>query len=89
MHVADHLSLDELQSLAERQPHKRCFLRFRAVILALRGRTAPEIAEALGVSRRAVQDWVARYNAKGTDGLADRPISGRPPLLSALQIEQY
>ena len=41
-----------------------------------------------GVSRRAVQHWVARYNTNAPDGLADRPKSGRPPLLTDLQIEQ-
>jgi transposase len=88
MHVADHLSLDALQALADQEPDKRRFLRLRAVILALRSHSAPEIAEALGVSRRAIQDWVARYNTKGPDGLADRPKSGRPSLLTDSQIEQ-
>jgi len=88
MYVADHLSVDALQDLADREPDKRRFLRLRAIILALRGHTAPEIAEALGVSRRAVQHWVARYNTNAPDGLADRPKSGRPPLLTDLQIEQ-
>jgi transposase len=88
MHVADHLSLDALQALASREADKRRFLRLRAVILALRGHSAPEIAEALGASRRAIQGWVARYNRAGPDGLADRPKSGRPSLLTEPQIER-
>jgi transposase len=88
MHVADHLSLEQLQSLAEREVGKTRFLRLRAVILALGGRTAPEIAAALGAGRRTVQEGVARYNAEGPDGLADRPGRGRPCRLTAPQLER-
>lgn len=86
MHIADHLSLEQLQSLADQEAGKTRFLRLRAVILALEGRTAPEIAAALGAGRRTIQEWVARYNAEGPDGLADRPGRGRPCRLSAEQL---
>ena len=48
MHVADHLSLDQLQARADGEAGKTRFLRLRAVILALQGRTAPEVAAAAG-----------------------------------------
>jgi transposase len=86
MHVADHLSPEQLQGLADQEAGKARFLRLRAVILALEGRTAPEIAAALGAGRRTVQEWVARYNAEGPDGLDDRPGRGRPCRLSAEQL---
>jgi len=82
MHVADHLPLDRLRALADAAADKRRFLRIRAVILALEGRTAPEVAAALGCSRRAAQGWVARYNAEGPDGFGDRPRPGRPGFLT-------
>jgi transposase len=88
MHVADHLSLERLQSLADQEAGKARFLRLRAVILALGGRSAPEIAAALGAGRRTVQEWVARYNAEGVDGLSDRPGRGRPCRLTAAQLER-
>jgi transposase len=53
----------------------------QAVILAKQGDTAPAIARALGVSRRAVQGWVAAYNRGGLAALPDRPHPGRPPTL--------
>lgn len=82
MHVANHLPLDALRTLAEAATAKRRFLRIRAVILASEGRTAPEVAAALGCSRRAAQGWVARYNAEGSDGFDDRPRPGRPSFLT-------
>jgi transposase len=86
MHVSDRLSLDQLESLAAQEADKNRFRRLRAVILALRGRTAPQIAEALGGGRRTVQQWIARYNAEGIDGLNDKPGRGRPCRLSDDQL---
>lgn len=78
MHVADHLTLDQLHKRADAEPDRRVFVRLRAVLLAAQGRTALEIVAALGVSRRAVQRWVARYNDEGPDSLGDRPRPGQP-----------
>jgi transposase len=86
MHVADHLGLEQLQALADQEAGKTRFLRLRAVILALGGRSAPEIAQALGAGRRTVQEWVKRYNAEGLDGLVDRPGRGRPCRLTEPQL---
>lgn len=88
MHVADHLGPEQLQALADREARKARFLRLRAVLLALAGRSAPEIAAALGAGRRTVQEWVKRYNAEGLDGLDDRPGRGRPCRLTEPQLAQ-
>ena len=88
MQVADHLTNEQLSSLADAEPSRRRFLRIRAVILASGGRSAPEVAAALGCSRRAVQGWVARYNDEGPAGFDDRPRPGRPPFLDAEAAER-
>lgn len=88
MHVADHLALDALLGLADAASDKRRFVRIRAVLLAAQGRTAPQIAQALGYSRRAVQGWVARYNAEGSDCFGDRPRPGQPTHLPPAQVER-
>lgn len=75
MHVEEHEPLDELREVARRQKRAREHLRFRAVVLAREGRTAPQTASALGCGHRPVQDWVARYNAGGAAALAE----GRRP----------
>ena len=82
MYVHDHHTLDELQDLAKPIPRKRIWIRFQAVILALQVRSAPEIARALGCSRRAAQSWVARYHDGGAAALHERPRPGRPPRLA-------
>lgn len=72
MHVVAHHSVKELSGIASQERHARRLIRLRIVILAMQERTAPEIAAALGISRRAAQNWVYRYNAAGLEGLRDR-----------------
>ena len=83
MHVHDHLTLEQLQAWAKRHSQKRrIWVRFQAVVLAGQGRTTPDIAQALGVSRRAVQEWVAKYNRGGPEALLERLHPGRPRRLA-------
>lgn len=60
--------------------------RHRAVLLALDGRGAPEIASMLGRSRRSVQDWCYRYRDGGLDALLPKP---RGRIKPKLPLEQH
>jgi transposase len=88
MHVADHLSRDELRQRADAEPDKRRFVRIRAILLAVEGHTADQIAAALGYARRTIQGWIARYNAEGPDAFADRPRPGQPSHLPAALVDR-
>src|SRR4051794_3460913 len=81
MYVEDRDSLELLHEAAKQLRNTRTWPRVQAVSLAKRGDTAPQIARALGVSRRAVQAWVAAYNRGGLEALPDRPHPGRAPTL--------
>ena len=81
MYVEDRDSLECLQEAAKLGRKTRAWPRIQAVVLAKRGDSAPEIARALGVSRRAVQTWIAAYNRGGLEALPDRPHPGRAPIL--------
>jgi transposase len=85
MHVMEHESLEQLQQLTRTQQRARERLRYQAVVLAREGKTAPQIADALGCARRPVQRWVERYNKGGVAALAEGRRSGRPPRLSTEQ----
>ena len=82
MLVTDHHTLEHLQGLAQAIPQKRHWRRVQAVVLAKQGRTAGDIAQALGCSLRAVKNWVAQYNRGGIAALDERPRAGRPRLLT-------
>ncbi|GMA21755.1 hypothetical protein GCM10025862_37760 [Arsenicicoccus piscis] len=52
--------------------------RARIVLLAADGQSSVSIAQRVEVSRPTAIEWRNRYGAKGIDGLADDPRSGRP-----------
>jgi transposase len=63
--------------------------RYRAVLLALEGDEAVEIAEALGRARRSVQDWVYAYRDGGIDHLLPGKSPGRPTKLPREREAQF
>src|SRR5271168_445717 len=89
MRVHDHLPLEELQHLAKAILEKRIWVRYQAIILASQGRSAAEVALALGCSVRSVQSWVARYNRGGPAALRERPHPGRPPRLAGPELDRF
>ena len=82
MTVVEHHSVEELQTLFRQEQEARRAKRLWIVWQARLGQTAPEIAKGIGVSRRAVQEWVRRYNNEGLAGLETRSGQGREPILS-------
>jgi transposase len=82
MDVVAHHTEQQLQRLFEREVRADRAKRLRTVLLARQGFTAPEIATCTGFSRRSVQDWVARYNREGLEGLETKPGRGRKPPLT-------
>lgn len=78
MHVQNHLTLEALQHLTHSITDTKLWKRHQAVILAIQGRPAADIAINLGCSLWAVQKWVTRYNRHGLDALQEQPRSGRP-----------
>ena len=53
-----------------------------AVQRYLEGHPADEIAEFLGISPRSVWRWLASFRDRGPEGLAARPVPGRPHKLT-------
>lgn len=53
--------------------------RGRILLLLAEGLPVTEVARTVGISRRFVYKWVARYREGGCDALADLPRPGAPP----------
>jgi transposase len=70
-----------LRKLAKGEANARVARRLLAIANALSGMSRKEAAEAAGMDRQALRDWVIRYNAHGPDGLYDCWGEGRPPRL--------
>ncbi len=63
---------------------QREVLRARVVLRAAEGVPNVELAEELGVDRKTVGKWRARFATQGEKGLLDAPRSGRPPKVDAV-----
>jgi len=81
-------SADELRYTAARLRDGAMVRRLLALARVLEGASRHEAAEACGMDRQTLRDWVHRYNEGGIPALADQPHRGRPPLLSAEQMAE-
>jgi transposase len=61
-------------------------LRLRAVEQVEKGAHPERVAETLGLHRKTVYGWLAKFRAGGREALRAKPVPGRVPLLSADQL---
>ena len=83
--AVDEAEAAELRARARCEPNPRTRVRLLGVANALDGMPIAAAAGAVGVGRSTLYDWLGRYRHGGTDGLRDRPKSGRPRLLAPEQ----
>ena len=79
------MSAAELRREAARGRDANAARRMLAIALVLDGHPREDAAEACGMDRQTLRDWVHRYNAEGAAGLANRRAPGPAPRLSAEQ----
>jgi len=80
----------DLDAAGLRRAARRCrepsaARRMLALALVLDGASRTEAAQAAGMDRQTLRDWVHRYNAEGLAGLRDRHGGGVQSLLSTEQ----
>lgn len=63
-------------------------LRLRAVNQVRQGASPADVAAALGLHRSTVYGWLAKYRDGGRGALLARPVPGRPPRLTPLQMRK-
>jgi transposase len=77
------------EKLKDKKLSVRIYERYRVIALATQGRSAPEIADRVGVHFTTVYDWLHRFNQDGFAGFEDAPNpQGRPSSLSSRQIRR-
>lgn len=85
MNVVEHHTLEELRSLARGDSDPKMVIRLHAIALAQSGKTAAQVAQDVGYSRRGVQFWVQWYNRGGIEQLRHEGGQGRKPTLNAAE----
>ena len=76
MTVTEHQSRRDLLKRANRETRPKVARRIQMAADAQKGDEGAKIADRMGGSQSTVERWVARYNAEGIEGLADRPRPG-------------
>jgi hypothetical protein len=79
------LSISQVRAAAARTADAKQARRILAIAMVLDGHSRRVAAQAGGMDRQTLRDWVIRYNADGLAGLADRPRPGRQPRLAEAQ----
>lgn len=65
-------SAGELRRAAKKEANPLVVRRILAIALVLAGTDRKSAAEACGMDRQTLRDWVHRYNAEGVEGLRER-----------------
>ena len=86
--ICGDLQASELRRRSRHEADRLAAARMMAIANALDGMTRAEAARLAGMERQALCDAVVRYNAKGLDGLHDRPRPGAKPRLDDEQMER-
>jgi transposase len=68
---------EELKRMVRREVG-RVSRRAQMVLLSVRRKTVPEIADTFSVCEPTVRSWIHSFNEQGPSGLYDQPRSGRP-----------
>src|SRR5712664_1119367 len=86
-----HFSEDALPTLdtfLKRTKEARVFRRTQAVRAVVTGQRLQTVSDTLHFTYSALRKWVHRFATQGTQGLVDRPRSGRPPKVTCV-LEQH
>ena len=87
LHFSDD-ALPTLDTFLKQAKEARVFRRAQAVREAVKGQRLQTVSDTLDFTYSALRKWVHRFAHQGTQGLVDRPRSGRPPKVTC-ELEKY
>lgn len=87
LHFADD-ALPILNTFLKQTKEARVFRRAQAVRDVVPGQRLQTVSDTLHFTYSALRKWVYRFASHGTQGLVDRPRSGRPPKVTC-ELEKH
>jgi transposase len=87
LHFSDD-ALPTLDIFLKQTKEARVFRRAQAVRDVVKGQRLQTVSDTLHFTYSALRKWVHRFAHQGTQGLVDRPRSGRPPKVTCA-LEQH
>ena len=86
--IRDDYSAVDLRGLAKSARTAAASRRMLCLALVLEGAKRAEAAQACGMDRQTLRDWVHRFNAEGPEGLYSKQGAGPPCRLSEEQQQE-
>lgn len=80
--VQGSLSVPEMLKAVKRETEERVRKRLQGLSLLKQGWKVCDVAAAMLVTPRAIENWVHRYNREGKQGLQEKPKKGAPVKLT-------
>jgi transposase len=87
LHFPDD-ALPTLDTFLKQTKEARVFRRAQAVREVVKGTRLQTVSDTLALTYSALRKWVHRFASQGTQGLVDRPRSGRPPKMTC-ELEKH
>ena len=87
LHFSDD-ARSTLDTFVKQTREARVFRRAQAVREVVKGQCLQTVSDTLSFTYSALRKWVYRFASHGTQGLVDRPRSGRPPKVTCA-LERY
>jgi transposase len=81
-------ALPTLDTFLKKTKEARVFRRAQAVRDVVQGQRLQTVSDTLHFTSSALRTWAYRFANRGTQGLVDRPRSGRPPKVTG-ELEQH
>ena len=81
-------ALPTLDPFLKQTKEARVFRRAQAVREVVKGTRLQTVSDTLALTYSALRKWVHRFASQGTQGLVDRPRSGRPPKMTC-ELEKH
>jgi len=81
-------ALPSLDTFLKQTKEARVFRRAQAVREVVKGTRLQTVSDTLALTYSALRKWVHRFASQGTQGLVDRPRSGRPPKMTC-ELEKH
>jgi len=79
--------VEKLKAIMKEEQSPRMRMRAHIIILSNKGFSIDVIADIYDVDRDTVSSWITAWEESGCEGLKDKPISGRRPILDEQEKE--
>lgn len=88
LEIQNHPDFEQVARARRKATNDRTRERYDIIILFTKFKSISKVSQHLGVDRKTVRKWIARFLESGFEGLSDKKRSGRKSVLLTEDIER-